>query len=164
MERPEAKALGLKIYTTGRPCKNGHLTYRYTQSGTCAACINGERMEISEERKAAKDSMVIGKFRIPTKFREEFVDAVWAHAIMREPSVERADVDTNVRTTVTEYGDYLYPFRCFAEDVAPLKILAQQFMGRVPLYKDPRLASPKYAIDYPPEAFIVKPGDPDYRP
>ncbi len=40
IERPQAKFLGLDRYTTGRPCKNGHLTYRYTQSGTCSDCVN----------------------------------------------------------------------------------------------------------------------------
>lgn len=41
MERKEAKLLGLDKFNTGRPCANGHLSFRYTASGTCAECING---------------------------------------------------------------------------------------------------------------------------
>lgn len=41
MKRSEAQILGLKTYTTGMPCKNGHLSYRYTNNGSCAECING---------------------------------------------------------------------------------------------------------------------------
>lgn len=43
MERKEAKMLGLKTYMTGKPCKSGHLTYRYTSTGSCNQCINGIR-------------------------------------------------------------------------------------------------------------------------
>ena len=34
----EAQARGEKTYATGTPCRNGHLTYRYTSSGACAEC------------------------------------------------------------------------------------------------------------------------------
>jgi len=40
MERPEALKLWLPTYITGRPCKNGHYAYRYTQSGSCSKCVN----------------------------------------------------------------------------------------------------------------------------
>lgn len=39
MERAEADKLGLKKYETGRPCKHGHVVYRYTESGACSACV-----------------------------------------------------------------------------------------------------------------------------
>lgn len=37
-EREAAKAAGERFYTTGKPCKNGHLSKRYTGTGICAAC------------------------------------------------------------------------------------------------------------------------------
>ena len=37
--RPEAKALGAKFYFTGKPCKHGHISYRYT-AGPCFACVS----------------------------------------------------------------------------------------------------------------------------
>jgi hypothetical protein len=38
MKRAEAKAQGLKFYNTGKPCKHGHLSDRYTKYGKCVEC------------------------------------------------------------------------------------------------------------------------------
>lgn len=43
MERKEAQLAGVTRFTTGRPCVNGHLTYRYTSTGSCSQCVNGVR-------------------------------------------------------------------------------------------------------------------------
>jgi hypothetical protein len=37
-ERTEARLAGAKTYFTGKPCKNGHVSPRYTVSGDCIAC------------------------------------------------------------------------------------------------------------------------------
>lgn len=39
--RKEAQLNGENTFYTGKPCSNGHLDYRYTQSGACRSCING---------------------------------------------------------------------------------------------------------------------------
>ena len=39
MKRAEAKALGLKMYSTGKPCKHGHLSERYTSTAICRECV-----------------------------------------------------------------------------------------------------------------------------
>ena len=39
MKRAEAKAQGLKFYNTGKPCKHGHLSDRYTNTAICLACV-----------------------------------------------------------------------------------------------------------------------------
>jgi hypothetical protein len=36
--RDEAKALGLKRFFTGKPCKRGHIAERYVRSGICSKC------------------------------------------------------------------------------------------------------------------------------
>ena len=38
ISRKEAIARGLRRYFTGKPCKHGHLTMRYTKSTRCIAC------------------------------------------------------------------------------------------------------------------------------
>lgn len=38
MTRVEAKKLGLKHYNTGKPCKRGHNSDRYTVNGGCIGC------------------------------------------------------------------------------------------------------------------------------
>jgi hypothetical protein len=42
--RDEAKALGLKRYFTGKPCKHGHVAERYA-GGPCVECIREQRCE-----------------------------------------------------------------------------------------------------------------------
>lgn len=36
--RLEARKLGFTKYFTGKPCKNGHIEYRYVASGMCSKC------------------------------------------------------------------------------------------------------------------------------
>lgn len=56
--RQQAVIQGLTKYFTGEPCKNGHLTYRYTHSCTCVDCIraskvpNEDRSELQAQRVA----------------------------------------------------------------------------------------------------------------
>jgi hypothetical protein len=54
MERVEAKALGAIKYYTGRPCKHGHVTDRFTASGSCSECLtvsSNKRHEANPERR-----------------------------------------------------------------------------------------------------------------
>ena len=46
--RAEAKALGLKRYFTGKPCKHGHVSERMTSGGNCLTCFNAWRSEHPE--------------------------------------------------------------------------------------------------------------------
>lgn len=39
MKRAQAKAQGLKFYNTGKPCKHGHLSDRYTSTAICVECV-----------------------------------------------------------------------------------------------------------------------------
>ncbi len=39
--RKTAAQNGQLKYFTGTPCGRGHNTYRYTKTGTCAACVRG---------------------------------------------------------------------------------------------------------------------------
>lgn len=39
ISRAEAKAIGYKKYFTGKPCKHGHISERYTSSKHCLQCL-----------------------------------------------------------------------------------------------------------------------------
>ena len=41
----EAKRLKMAKYFTGRPCRKGHRTLRYTNTGACIACISAYARE-----------------------------------------------------------------------------------------------------------------------
>jgi hypothetical protein len=43
--RRDAKSLGLKRYFTNKPCKHGHISQRYVNSGTCCKCGNIKTQE-----------------------------------------------------------------------------------------------------------------------
>lgn len=36
--RVDARALGLKVYRTGRPCFKGHIGWRFVSNGACITC------------------------------------------------------------------------------------------------------------------------------
>jgi len=46
--RTEAIYHGENKFFTGKPCKSGHVEFRYTHSGTCAACIQAPTKCIGE--------------------------------------------------------------------------------------------------------------------
>ncbi len=54
IKRSVARDLGKTIYYTGKTCLNGHLSYRYVQSGSCAECVNGAKTNVSNVSKAEK--------------------------------------------------------------------------------------------------------------
>lgn len=61
ISRKEAKSLGLTHYFTGKPCKRGHISKRWSCSGTCIACHyeanplqNTPRPTKEEKREKAK--------------------------------------------------------------------------------------------------------------
>lgn len=49
ISREEAKALGLKRYFTGKPCRNKHVAERFVSEGACVVC-NAERKARWETR------------------------------------------------------------------------------------------------------------------
>ena len=56
MKKREAKALGLKFYNTGKPCKHGHLSDRYTSTSICLECVkfaNVDRYKNNQEAQLA---------------------------------------------------------------------------------------------------------------
>lgn len=62
MKRREAKALGLKTFTNGKPCPRGHIAERRTDCGSCVICKNErkvskrwtQRTDIKDEHKIIK--------------------------------------------------------------------------------------------------------------
>jgi 5-methylcytosine-specific restriction endonuclease McrA len=54
LSRNEAMELGYKKYLTGRPCKEGHITKRYTSNKQCVRC-NAVKAKRREARRCAED-------------------------------------------------------------------------------------------------------------
>lgn len=45
LSRKEAKKLNKRLYFTGKPCKNGHISERQTQCGNCLDCKEAWRLQ-----------------------------------------------------------------------------------------------------------------------
>ena len=69
MERKEAAAQGLVKYETGRPCKHGHLSPRYTATGVCVTC---SATAVARHNKALRQSMNAVRFGYAPGARQAF--------------------------------------------------------------------------------------------
>lgn len=95
--RKAALAAGSPTYFTGNPCKHGHISYRYTQSGGCRECINGA---------------VIGKndpenLISITESKLEYMRAKHAAAEMVEAARLKMMADTQIRKISPENADVI---------------------------------------------------------
>ena len=116
MERSEAIKLSLPRYTTGRPCKNGHLAYRYTQSGTCSECINPNN--------GSKPHMAELRVRVFDKHLHELTTAVHLAAMLRYPKVTISHITCNGRRSSVVNGTSIRYFRVHEDDYETLNQLA----------------------------------------
>ncbi len=57
MERSEAMKLLLPKYNTGRSCKKGHFSDRYTVSGACMGCISSNSRDFYKNVRLLKDNL-----------------------------------------------------------------------------------------------------------
>lgn len=126
--RADAKVRGQTQYFTGIPCKNGHLTYRYTSSGACSGCIREHNKPPSDQttmaRREAKALLVQVRLRCYEVDRDALAAAVWSFAMMRNPVVTLGDVDPRLLPQDKTAGTGLYAFYCHSEDVPQVRQLA----------------------------------------
>ena len=68
--RAAAKKAGQTKYFTGRPCHKGHVTHRYTASGTCALCAHARFKEFGQKpQDPAQRSQALKKWNSGEKAR-----------------------------------------------------------------------------------------------
>lgn len=65
ISKADAKAAGLQRYRTGKPCKYGHDTERYTATGICVGCTRARK---SYNRKT--DAIIYGPFLSQSQAKE----------------------------------------------------------------------------------------------
>jgi hypothetical protein len=75
--RGEAKALGLKRYFTGKPCKRGHIAERGVSSQNCMECMRGHKRErraanLEEAREAERERARRYRAADPERARENW--------------------------------------------------------------------------------------------
>lgn len=128
--RTEAKILGSKTYATGGECKNGHSSYRYTQSGACAICVRANNLQALDSDEHVRKLLIRENFGIVRVLiahsdRKMLAAAAYGLAAMRVPDVRPADVDPRLPPTGdASCGVMLYTFRCHEDDVITMKEIA----------------------------------------
>ncbi len=55
--KQEARALGLKFYCTGKPCKNDHVVNRYANNGHCVLCSKIHQVEWGKTNRDRKNEL-----------------------------------------------------------------------------------------------------------
>jgi 5-methylcytosine-specific restriction endonuclease McrA len=90
--RQRARNEGLNIFSTGKPCKNGHIADRYVKSGSCVECCNAwnndvrHRLQCREWRannkprvKELNDRWYSHRLETTRKWKEKNPEAVSLH-------------------------------------------------------------------------------------
>lgn len=124
--REEARRRGVSQYFTGIPCKNNHVTYRYTQSGTCAGCIrayNGP-LEVVENHQKRRDNLArLVSFRTRVFDCDlRFISEIILQSVkLREPGAQMRDVFRTGPGVKRVESSGVHTFNCFAEDLEALR-------------------------------------------
>jgi hypothetical protein len=150
--RKQAMIAGENTYFTGKACKNGHLSYRYVQSGACYDCINAARLapdsataksrekrllEVStalQAKNLVKENLALVKVRMFPSEREGVALAAYCLAAMRFPSITPDDIDPRIAPVGREpSGTALYSFYCHDEDIGALRAAAAATFVKYPI-------------------------------
>lgn len=132
ISRKDAKRIGQNLYFTGKPCRHGHVSERYVQSGTCRMCINGDpwglsarsakqplpNLEVLRARQMFIDNAA-AEIKV-TIYRQD-IEAVkaflYACAMMRCPVIQLDDLWVGAKPMV----GIIYRVRCHDDDVAAVR-------------------------------------------
>lgn len=123
--RKDAIRLRQSRYFTGQPCRQGHLTFRYTKNGGCADCINPkftaadveERHALRQIVQATKQSkMTRAGFRLHPSDLEAFTVTVLFYGKLREPALSRSSVIARRGWVNVGEGFQLRQFWIFPQD------------------------------------------------
>jgi hypothetical protein len=75
----EAKRLGMSMYFTGVPCKNGHVTSRYASSAECFFCRKDKNQSVAVKEKQAAWSKNNHEQKLKVAKERYERNKVWQH-------------------------------------------------------------------------------------
>jgi hypothetical protein len=150
--RKQALLAGENTYFTANACKNGHISYRYVQSGACYDCIRGtnlnaesdavkarkkrllEASAIMQAKNLIKENLVLVKVRVFPSERDNIALAAYCLAAMRFPSITLEDIDPRIAPVGREAsGTALYSFYCHDADIGALRKAADATFASYPI-------------------------------
>lgn len=127
--RQEAIARRLSRYFTGKPCKNGHISERYTRISACIGCMRPsfEAVDIQERRDARERlsgvlaSLTKIHIRLHPNDLEIFESSLLASAIVRNSSLRLKHLQTRGKPKPWSSGMFRHTFLCFPDDMSDLR-------------------------------------------
>lgn len=135
ISRKEARDKGLSKYYTGQPCTKGHDSYRYTQSGTCAACIaanvNAARQPgrvIGAAKREALAMLAEIKVRAYPADVSILRETAAEMCLARHPVLEVRDVTLTKGATDSAGGTALYAVLVPPHDIDTLRDIADELL------------------------------------
>lgn len=150
LTRKDAMMSGMTQYFTGEPCVNGHISYRYVQSGTCAACVRAAasesrkeapaflaqrqadraaRLAASEAKTVALAQLVDIKVRVFDSDAALLRDTAAALCRARYPALTLADVVLRKPATDPQAGTGLYRMLVHPDDIPMIRETANVLIG-----------------------------------
>jgi hypothetical protein len=156
ISRSEAIKKKLSRYFTGEPCKHGHISQRYTKTAGCIECVHPsfEAADL-EVRKRIKTEMITKKFRVYNSDLELFEMAVLSAAILREPAIMAADIQSRLKPVEMAPDRFIRGYRIFPQDEESLRSLETGLESKHPAPQTPwerqRNIEPEAAVQWPEE-------------
>lgn len=139
--RQQAITQRLSSYFTGKPCKRGHISRRYTVNSGCEMCIHPtfssitsdvyqekreqrEQVQVDRQaRAAARSRMVRAKFRVNDCDLDTFRLSVLGVSLLREPALREQDISTKWAPRSMNPTKRIYAFNIFLQDEQQLREL-----------------------------------------
>lgn len=118
------------IFFTGKNCINGHLAYRYVQSGTCSECINGGRYSQNDmvdrrNYRISRQQIIAGTIRINIQVEHQLIEimkaSILAFAMVKWPEANISDVWPD---QAPKHG-VLFTIRCHPDDEQDIRNLSK---------------------------------------
>lgn len=135
--RQEAIAGRLSRYYTGKPCKNGHISERYTRISACIGCMRPSfdavdiqaRRDTRERLSAVLASMMKIHIRLHPDDVSLFEANALAAAMVRNPDIQLKHVLTRGKAKPWGSGMFRHTFMCFVDDEANLRAFQNTLEG-----------------------------------
>ncbi len=134
--RKTAANVGASQYFTGKPCKHGHIAYRYTTSGGCSDCVkssNGQYgavgAEAALERRKALKQLQESRFRAFNSDISALKEIAASLVLARFPSLPIESATCDDRPVRREAGTAMYMLRFHGEDFGTLLAFSNSLLS-----------------------------------
>lgn len=130
--RKEAAKRGERTYETGRACLNGHITYRYVQSGSCSACVADAAKQHRTVAADPRPELPLVQLTVRAHDADiaSVVDTAIALVQMRYPTAARWQVIKHESGSRPIGGMKLYDLNLDERDVAVVRQMAKALFER----------------------------------